>query len=432
MPAHFDQLTRRYLPSESQIDLWVDSQTGSDALAGTQAAPLATTEEALARIPLHLWGRRVVIHYVQGHTETINRPLIFPPISGSDYLDDVSVSAAEPSWDYIRPQIMLQCEPVTVQNITGTLSTDATCSQTTVTVAGAGWTTNEHVGRMIINPGLPAEHAVIWGNSATQLFTTSAGFSDGTLRIVEPGATLNIGDASAFVNVGMMINGFRASLEIVGLKLVSNPGAGHVVDMINLSSSGFLLCELDGGFMLRSGAGFVSFDACYLHDGTFAPNGQPLAVRQCFLQACPANYHGSGGAGLYDIFSCRIDGCGPMGHGGASLPEGGYQIDQCWIINATSYGVIYSGGNKARVKNTRIDSSVSDAIRADGAGSLFVQNVTGTANGGYGCFIDRGANVEPSSTLTVAGALGEVRLGNAITYTWSQTPQVSASRLCRF
>jgi hypothetical protein len=436
MPAPFEILTRRRISTEGILHLYVHSGSGSDSLAGTSSStPLATLEEALARIPTLLWGRRVVIHVLAGHSETIVRPLVFPPILGSSVLDDVALDGAEPSWDYIRPQIMIQAEPVTVQNITGTLSAASVHGMQTITVPGAGWTTNEHVGRGVINPGAPAEIAMIWGNTATELFVSSTGLSDGTLRIVRRDATFVVGDVSAFVSSGLMFNGVVSSVALVGLT-IRNPGsvaANTAMNTTSITSLSLLFCELDGGFQCNPGSGVMTMDSCYIHDGAFGPNGQALSVRGSYLSALSANYHGSGGSGLFDMISCRINACGSMGHGGTSLPDGGFAIDQCWISNSTSHGILYRGGAPARVSQTVIDSSNGNAINADGCGNLRVVGVTGTGNTGYGCYIDRGAIIEPSSTPTVTGASGEVRLGGSggTTYLWTQTPQVH-SRLCMF
>lgn len=442
MSAPFDLYTERRLPTEDIIQLWIHSPTGNNDSAGTLTAPLASLEEALARIPSILWGRRVVIHVLAGHTETLLRPLVFPPIIGADTIDDLSLTATEPSWDYQRPQIMIQAAPVTVQEITGTLSAEATTGLQTITVAGAGWTTNEHVGRAVINPGAPSENAIIWGNTATELFVTAANLSDGTLRIVRRDATFTLGNPDAFpdTTAGLIVNGCVASISFVGLT-IRNPGSASAdvaLSLICQKSVNFMLCELDGGVYLRAGSGEVYFDSCYIHSGSMALNGQATGIRQCYLSGLTMNFHGGGGAGIYYYSTCRISACGALGHGGTSLPDGGFEVASCWISGGTSHGVLYEGGNRARVTFCRIDSCAGDAIRADGSGNLHVFGCTGSGNTGYGCYADRGAIIEHSTTVpTVTGTSGQVRLGgvaSGVTYTWSQTPQTHArgSMFCVF
>jgi hypothetical protein len=432
MPAAFDILTRRRLPSEEVIDLWVHSPTGSDTAAGDALAPLASTEEALGRVPSMLWGRRAVVHYLAGHSETLVRPLFMPPILGGGHIDDVAIDAPDPSWDYLRPQVLLQAEPVTVEDITGVITlADATSTLVKVTDASKAWTPNEHVGRALINPGAVAEHGMIWANTATELFVSSVGYSGGALRIVERDATLTIGDPASFVLAGLMFSASLASIGLVGLNLYAEVGAGPAVDIASPGAVSMLLCEVRGGFQCRS-TGQVTADACYFNGGSYAPNGGTLAVRQSFLSGMLANFHAV--TGQYDLFGSRIDGCGAMGHGGTSNPLGGFRIDNCWIANGTGHGVLNLGGTRSRVTNTRIDACAGDAIRTEGPGYLSVQTVVGTGSAGYGCWVDVGAHVVPSGPPTVAGASGEVRLGGAAgaTYNWSQAPQVDAARLCRF
>lgn len=436
MPAPFDILTRRRLPSEDQIDLWVHSGTGADTNSGNQGSPLASTEEALGRLPSLGWGRRAVVNYLAGHAETIARPLFFPPMVGAGHLDDVALDAAEPSWDFVRAQVQLQAAPTTLETVTGTITiADATSQLVVITDTSKAWGLNEHRGRLVLNLGNIAEYGVISSNTATQLFVTviSGGMSDGNVVIAVRDATLTLGSASPsdFIQTGMTMAAAHVTVGFVGMNFALPIGAaGPAIDLISHAGVSFLLCEISGGVQMRPGSGIVSFDGCYIHGGAFAPNGQPMALRGSFLDTVTMNYHGSGGAGQFDVFGCRIDKCGPLGHGGTSLPEGGFNIDQTWISNGTSHGVAYTGGNRARVRKTRIDTCAGDAVHVDGCGNIRLETVTGSGSTGWGCQIDNGAHVLPVTT-TVSGASGEVRLGGSTT-TWGAAPQVSASRLCRF
>lgn len=433
MPAAFDLLTQRRLPSQEQLTIFVH-HTGSDSAAGTEGAPVASTEEALGRIPSLLWGRRAVVRYLPGHTETIARPLFFPPIIGAGHSDDIAFDGEDPAWDFVRCQVSLEAAPVTVETVNGVVSyADATTGLLKITDATKNWTANQHRGRLLYNPGAIAELAVIWSNTATELFTTGIGFSDGSMVIADRGANLTLGDPAANVLAGLLLNACGAPLALVGLGLHAAAGAGPAIDATCHNGVALLGCEFDGGVYLRPGAGVVTFDGCYLHGGSWAPNGQPLAVRGSFLRSMAVAYHGSGGAGQYDFYGCRIESCGSLGHGGTTRPEGGFDIDSSWIASGTSHGILYSGGARARVRNTRIDSCTGDAIRADGTGVLTLSGITGTGSTGRGCQIDNGAHVLPTS-VTVVGAQGEVILGGAsgTPYTWAQAPQVNASRFCRF
>ena len=431
MPATFDILTRRRLPSEDQINLWVHAGTGSDAAAGTEAEPLASTEEALGRIPSLLWGRSAVVRYLSGHDETIARPLFFPPVVGGGQVDDVAFDGVDPAYDYVRNQITLLGAVDTVEDVNGTITlADATSQLTVITDLAKAWTPGEHVGRSVINPGNIAEHGKIWANTATQIFLTSVGMSDGGVRIVERAASLRVGDGAAFVSSGLLMSASTASVSIIGINLIG-AGAGPAIDITGPGKVALLLSEIRGGFQCRDGAGSISLDACYLNGGSLGINAGTVAIRQSLLAGMVANFHAV--TGQYDIFGCRAQGCGPLGHGGTSTPHGGFRIDQCWIADGTSHGISYGGGNRARVTNTRIDSCAGDAINAAGTGKLDVINVAGSGSTGYGAWVDDGANVT-AAALTVAGALGQVRLGGAggATHTWADAPQVNTARLCRF
>jgi hypothetical protein len=432
MPATFELFTKRRLPSQEQVTIYVH-HTGSDSAAGTDTAPVASTEEALARIPSLLWGRRAVVRYLPGHVETIPT-LFFPPLLGAGHSDDIAFDGEDPAWDFVRCQVSLEAAPMDVESVNGVVSyADATTGLLKITDASKSWTVNEHRGRLLYNPGMIAELAIIWANTATEIYTTGIGFSDGAMMIADRGANLTLGDAAANVLAGLLMNACHAPLAMIGLGLHAASDTGPVIDATCHNGVAFLGCEFAGGVYLRPGAGVVAFDGCYLHGGSWAPNGQPLAMRGSYLQGMTVAFHGSGGAGQYDFYGCRIDGCGSIGHGGTTRPEGGYDIDSCWIANGTGHGILYSGGNRARIRNTRIDACAGDALRADGTGVLTLSGITGSGSAGRGCYIDNGAHVLPTS-VSVTGTQGDVILGGAsgTPYTWAQAPQVHASRLCRF
>lgn len=436
MPAPFDLLTMRKLPSEGQIDIWIHSGTGNNVAAGTQGAPVASTEEALGRVPSLLWGRRAVLHYLPGHDEVIPRTMFMPPIIGAGHLDDVDFTAAEPSWDFVRAQVQLEAEPTIVETLNGTVAVDDSNSRLLViTDASKAWTADQHRGRIVLAPGTLAGYGVIWSNTATQLRVTmtEGAIASGTFAIATRSARLELGDPEAFIQSGILMTAVAAPICLVGLEIATAPGvAGPALDIVSQAGASLFLCGIEGGLTLRPGRGNVYVDGCYLSGGTFAPNGQPMALRGSFLDGVATGYHGSGGAGQFDLFGVRAIGCGSLGHGGTSLPEGGFNIDQCWISDSTSHGVIYQGGNRARVRRTRIDTCAGDAIRADGCGNLAVQGVTGSGSTGRGCQLASGVHVAPSTSggvpVSVSGAQGEV-LVDGVAFTWSQSPQGSNSRL---
>lgn len=415
------------------IELWVHSGTGANTNAGTEAAPLASTEEALGRIPTLLWGRRARIWYLAGHLETLVRPLYMPPILGGGQIGDITLAGVDPSWDYLASQISMVAAPVTVDDLTGVQTlADATTGLVKITDATKNWTPNEHVGRGLINPGAPAECGMIWSNTATELFVASVGFSGAALRIVRRDARLVMGDPAAFVPVGMLMHGMHPSLSMVGLTLEAAVGAGPALDVVSNGELALLLCEIKNGFQARVAAGSITMDACYLNGGAFAPNAGEIAIRSSLMSGLSANFHAVNGQ--YDLYANRIQNCGAMGHGGTSTPHGGFRIESCWIANGTQEGIKYFGGIRGNILNTRIDNCASHGIRAEGTGTLLVSNVTGSGNVGYGANIDNGAIVNPAAGTSVSGTLGEVRLGGSggATHLWADAPQVNANRLCRF
>lgn len=430
MPAPFDIQTRRYVPDEdTAYKFWVH-HTGSNTAAGTEAAPLASTEEALGRLPTFLWGRRAIVRYLPGHVETIARKLLFPPIVGAGAIDDVGLDGDEPAYDYLRSQLRLQAVLATIDDVDAVITlADATTGLLTVTDASKAWTVNEHRGRTLINPGFPAEHGTIWGNTATQLFVACVGYSGTDLRIIGGRAELTLGNPGELgVPSGLLYSAGGVSTALVGLTIRAAAGAGPALDIAGPNSVAAVACEIRGGFQIRNAAATATLDACYLQQGAYAPNAGTLAVRQCLISGMTANFHAV--TGQYDMFGCRIEGCGPMGHGGTETPAGGFRIDNCWIVNGTSDGVKYAGGNRARVTSTRIDDCAGYAIRAEGNGLLSLFNVVGTGSNARGAYIDLGSNVIPSG-VTVSGDQGEVLLGGN-PFNWSQAPQFDAARMCRF
>jgi hypothetical protein len=432
MPASFDLLTKRRLSSQEEINIYVSSSAGSNTAAGTVGAPVASLEEALGRIPTNLWGRRANVIVGDGttpHTETIARPLLLPPLTATGQIEDITLGGIDASWDYIRPQVVIKAPPITVENVTGTLSAEATTGLQILTVSGASWSTDEHKGRILINPGAPAECAVIWGNNATQLFTTSpGGFTDGALRIVRRGATFVVGDSSSFEPVGMRLAGSLGAIGLIGLTIQAASGAYPAIELLNHGQTALFMCEVNGGINTRSAAVVSTIDACYLRNGTLGSNGGPLSIRSSFLETMAAGFHSS--SGEYYLYACRVKGCGPMGHGGTTTPNGGFSIDACRISNATSNGIEYRGGHMSRIENTQIDDCAADAVYAAGVGGLMMSNVIGSGNTGHGLHVNNGAQVTVSG-CTVTGTGGNVELVST-THAWGAAPQRDDTKYARF
>lgn len=435
MPAKFDIQTQRYVPNEDDaINYWIHSGTGSNTARGEEGTPLASTEEALGRLPTFLWGRRAVLRYLPGHVETVPRKLLVPPIVGAgsvdDFIDFATETEVDPALDYIRSQLRLQAEPGTIDDLTAVITpADVTSGLLRITDATKAWTVNEHRGRVLINPGAPAEHGLIWGNTATELLVASLGYSGNSLRIVGTQAELTLGNAAeSGVPSGLLFTAGGISTALVGLTIRAAAGAAPALDIAGPGSVAVLACQIRGGFQVRNASATVTVDASWLRDGAYAPNAGTLAVRQCLLSGMTANFHAV--TGQYDLLGCRVEACGPMGHGGTSTPHGGFRIDQCWIVNGTSDGVFYGGGVRARVFSTRIDDCAGDAIKAEGNGMLALSAVAGTGSNGRGCRIDLGANVVPSA-VTVSGDQGEVIMGGN-PFNWAQAPQFDSARQCRF
>jgi hypothetical protein len=139
MPATFELFTKRRLPSQEQVTIYVH-HTGSDSAAGTDTAPVASTEEALARIPSLLWGRRAVVRYLPGHVETIPT-LFFPPLP-----DTTTTSRATVKFPRGTSAVRVSLErpvDVSVNAIRADATTGLLRSPT------PSWTVNEHRGRLL-------------------------------------------------------------------------------------------------------------------------------------------------------------------------------------------------------------------------------------------------------------------------------------------
>lgn len=447
-----DFFSVRRTPTEDVIELFVHSGTGDDDLMdGTEARPYATLEKALSMVPLNLWGRCVTIWLKDGHAETIARPLYLPPILGGGPTEDI-VLGDDPSWQFTRTQVAVACAPVTLDTLTGVCSVANTrTTQIKVTDASKAWTVNEHVGRiLLVGAGesvdnQPAGYGMIRSNTATELFVCllNGAIGNGPMRVCRRGATFTLGDgANEFgQQSGLSMSGTVAPVSFTGITFKKPVGGtGPVVDLTNLAGTSFFLCEMDGGIQLRPGSGFVAIDGCYLHDGPFAPNGQPLALRGSFLADMAANYHGSGGAGQYDLIGNYILRCGSMGHGGTSTPEGGWKIENCHIVSSTSYGIIYRGGNRGVINNCHIESCALAGVRAEGPGHLLINGLGGSANL-FGVDVDSGVFVVATSA-DIAGTTGAIKFAgthinpaDSQPYEWTDLPLASyagaSARGCR-
>ncbi len=443
-----DLFTSRRVPGQDTITLYVH-HTGSvnnDGLASTR--PLPTLEMALALLSSFSWGRLFLIKVLNGHAETLTRPLHFPPIIGTGDPDDLAFDASfnysgvDPTWDLLRTPLRIECDPVLVDTFTGVVTTyNAVTGMTTVTDATKAWTVNEHVGRIVLAGGStsvsnpPSTYGVVFSNTATALnitATTDLGMTNGPMRIVSRGATFTLGDSTSWTKVGLFLNACMIPVSFVGITFARGSGVtGPLFNITSHSNINFLMCEFNGGITFNPGAGLIAIDGSYLHSGFWGANGQALALRGSLMSGMSHAFHGTGGSGLYDFYGNYITGCGPLGHGGTSTPEGAFRYDHCHIVAGTGVGVKYTGsGARCNISNTKIDSCAAGGIAADGPGYLLLNNVTGISNTGYGITVDSGTHVVATST-DLTGSSGAIHFAGAGTNAWADLPLVSSTRLCR-
>ena len=226
-------------------NIYVNSSTGDDdAGDGSVGSPYQTFERARKDIPLNSKYQRN-IYLAAGNYEVDTDLNLLAYISSHAIYGATSVESSE-----------------TISNI---VATDADGIQ--MTVAGAGWTPNEHEGKIVkwTSGSFLNRYGVVYENTADTLYVTHSsqigklsvlGFTpaiNDTFDITTNDTTLNFNKLSGS-NIGVKSSRFKfQDLDITGSGIVSQS-----------ASSNFIRCNFSNGLLAGANATFLILQTCFI------------------------------------------------------------------------------------------------------------------------------------------------------------------------
>lgn len=402
------------------------SASGSDVSGdGSEAAPFRTVRKALESVPLDAGDARYVIDCTDLGVEEVGpEGLVLPAIVSESSFVTVA-SPAHPALA-VEGALTLQATPSTLL----TLDAGSIVSQTpgavhgmhTITASGVAWSPDQWKGKLLAGSG-SGQIVVISGNTENALATTATGPLTPPIRIQTPSCELRNSSSSASTLVS---RGSTATLMIAGLRISQ---ANRLISALQLSSVGAArLTAVDvDGVAIQTGAQTPAFRASRLQGGAPIPvwanphtqrrlarNNSSYGITGSLIQ--DLEFDTSSGAGsTASIVSTVIDGCSYLGQNPTDGYDGPWSLKGVAIKNAKTHGFSSAGGSPSTLIHTTIDGSAGDAIHADGVGSVYIPDVHGSGNAGWGVRAENGAQVELSMHTEVTGAAGDLRAGSRAT-----------------
>jgi hypothetical protein len=312
-----------------------------------------------------------------------------------------------------------------------------------ITVAGAGWTPGDLVGKFCISAGSPTEHSVIWKNTATEIWLTTPTTPTFPLTIMECSAGFEARKdpndlhraAVNITNTQVMLGGIKVRSLSAG---AGNFGGWSLQIAGNTPPTSIQLCDIKGGGL--EGISWVRTRQCYLKDTLFLM--APLVATQTFfdgsIEVVPAGPRITvwGARGLDSMLKQSVvKGTTPVHFRDLfdnfrSGVVGILELLNVQILDtvvefppadfAANDGIYWTGG---RLYLTNVDISRSapgtgNALTVNGNGAWAeLSNVSGS-NYALGCDTQDGGLVVLRGPVSLTGTAGNVKVGSTAVAVW--------------
>lgn len=433
-PANAERyLTRRWAYGTAALIYYV-RPGGSDNNAGlSPAAAFATLERALHFMAISDFNMPVIVD-VTGMTGANALTASSVLNLGGNALGalsfDLDFTATAPNNFYSRRSKQIRSELVETQalNVTGQ-AFNATTGLLTLTVADAlvanALRGNFAVGSVIGEMGAIRSNSGGPGPNTIQV-ANIVGLT-GPISAYEPGATLRYGDAANFFEQAIYLNAL-SDWNLQGLRIESNGPKAVALSIWPNASVDLVMCDITG-LEINAGGGHVTLDCCYVHDQTFSQDGATATAQQSYFRSLTFLCHGSGGSGLNEWIGDMIESCSPYG-GGNVESNYTYEMQNCQIDSGTDEGVHALFG-VSRIRDTIIQNCLKSGIKADSGVTLYLDDVQGTGNVGYGVEAYYGAIVRNQSGTAITGTLNDTYVGSVGATAWGATPVTDLDQLVR-
>lgn len=243
-----------------------------------------------------------------------------------------------------------------------------------------------------------------------------------------PNAEMSFGDPA---------NPFEQALYVLamcdwsfqGIRFTSNGPKAAAVSVWPNAPVHFTLCQLEG-VEINEGSGTVYFDGCFFDGQSYVQDGATASITQCVFFATSFLCHGSGASGLNELVGNIWQSCVTGFGGGNTESRYTYQMQNCRITTSTNEGIFALFGVN-RIEDTTVSLCNKSGIVARNHVVLFLENVQGAGNTGFGCEASYGAIVRNSGGTAVTGTTNDVSIGALGANTWAATPLTDLDQLVR-
>ena len=392
---------------------WYVRPGGDNNNSGTSALDaFATLERALREVPLYATNRPSIID-VTGMTIAAAELL---QLGGTDLGGTINTYNAPVVPDLPnRRQVQIRADLTPVQAFTVTSQVaDPATNLTTITVAEA--ITPGALDDLILvdvdgGVGPIVKNGYTSGAGPNTIYVASATTFAAATTAYAPGATITYGDPAQGLD-GAIHLAALADWSFRGLAFASTAASKSAAFTVWAHQPvDFTMCQIDGLHLAGGSAqvlvyGSVIRDGGLIFEGAF-PTLQKVAGRDL-------NIVSTRGRAVVD--QVVLDTCSPLG-GGSGTSQFAAEVTQAEVRNGTGAAIQCRFGTWS-IAGVRCTNNAGSGVYVLGSFEVVMTTVVGTGND-YGLECIRNASVTTDSSTDVTGGSGDVSLGNAGTFAWT-------------
>jgi len=393
---------------------WYVRPGGDDNNDGTTAlTAFATIARALREVPLYAANRPTVIN-VTGMTIAIAELLQLGGGSLGSTINTYSTPVVPDLPNRRQVQIVADLTAVQALTVTSQVADPAT-NLTTLTVSDA--ITPGALDDLILvdvdgGIGPIVKNGYTSGAGPNTIYVSSATTFAAATTAYAVGATLTYGDKAQGLDGAIYLTAL-ADWSFRGIGFASTAASKTAALTIWAHQPVDLYaCVLDG-LHLAGGAAQVLAYGSIIRDGSLVIEGGANLLAQKTTGHDLTISTTKGRATLSEVV---LDTCSPFGAGSSSSQFSG-EVAQAEVRNGTGAGIQCRFGTWT-LSNLRCTDNLGSGVYVLGAFEVSMTTVVGTGND-YGLECLRNASVTTDSSTDVTGASGDVYLGNAGTFAWT-------------
>jgi hypothetical protein len=426
-------------PSPETVVTIYANMTGNDMTGkGTAAKPYRTLQRALRDVP-HVINPGVIYYVDVTNLGTgVDREILPPdyqfPVVKTSYNFELLFGSDPDFWVQCgfnvvaRPRLVpgLGAEGVLLA-ADYTVSADPDTNLTILTLTGAprpGWLADAMRGKLITGAFPLGDQAIIGKSTDTQLFLAASGFQFGDLLIKEPSAELETSNFATSQGINIME---CSSISLQGLK-ITNPGGGIPLFMVECPEPFVIACDISPGAAFGPGD-FYGVFGNWIHDGTLFAGADLFFTSGYYsdiVSWSPPNKSIEAGGMLWQ----RSVAIGPRRNAfGYPATFDGFGLElylQNTLVEDSiadsdgtpGYGVI-GGFGVGNMSFVQINGAQVDGILATSNGTMDIEHVTGSGNGGVGLRDLTGQVRVRDDATVITGVNGETRIGVLGELSWA-------------